>query len=60
MKMGAGQRVSELCPAAIFDDDLYVLPADVGEQTATSSLPIFPLHCTSLLRRSTKSTISDK
>jgi hypothetical protein len=30
--MGTEQRVSELCPAAIFGDDLYILPTDVAEQ----------------------------
>jgi len=32
----------------------------LGNKATASSLPIFPPHCTSLLRRSTKSTISDK
>jgi len=50
-QMGAVQRVSELCPATIFDDDLYVLPTDDGEQGHR----FFPPHIsTSLYKPVTK------
>jgi len=45
MKMGTGQRVSELCPAAIFGDDLYVLPTEVGEKGHR----FFPPHISTTL-----------
>ena len=48
MKMGTEQRVSELCQAAIFGDDLYVLPTDVGEQGHSH----YPPHISSALYKS--------
>jgi len=49
--MGTEQRVSELCLAAIFGDDLFVLPTDVGEQGRR----FFPPHIsTSLYKPVTK------